>query len=205
MHDLSNTEIMALKAIRNSLVHQGRTPSVRELMNALGYKSPRSAALIIESLMGKNVLRKKEDGTLIFVDRFSSNESRTQTVNVPLVGTVACGQPVLAEEDVEAMIPVSLDLVRPPHKYFLLRAAGDSMDQAGIEDGNFLLVRQQATAETGNIVVACIDGETTVKEFHSHDDVFILKPRSKNLNHQPIILGRNFLIQGVVIKVIPGL
>ena len=205
MNTLSKTEMMALRAIRNSIVHEGRAPSVRELMTALGYKSPRSASIVIDSLISKKLLRKKDDGTLLFLNKFSANDRQTQTVNIPLVGTVTCGLPVLAEENIEAMIPVSVELARPSYRYFLLRASGDSMNRAGIEDGNLLLIRQQPNAQNGDIVVACIDGETAVKEFCKNEEVVILKPRSTNAAHQPIILNSNFLIQGIVIKIIPRL
>jgi len=122
---------------------------------------------------------------------------------VPLVGTISCGIPVLAEENVEAIIPVSIKLARPPEKYFLLRAKGDSMNQAGINDGELLLIRHQTTARNGDIVAALIDGEATVKEFHAAGEIVVLKPHSKNKKHQPIVLTKDFQIQGVVVTAIP--
>ena len=124
---------------------------------------------------------------------------------MPLVGTVACGTPLLAEENIEAIIPVSVKLAKPHYKYFLLKASGDSMDQAGINDGDLVLVRQQPAAEIGDIVVALIDDEATIKEFHVSDETIILKPRSTNKQHKPIILTRGFQVQGIVITSIPNL
>lgn len=204
--NLTEIELKALRAIRNSIAHQGRMPSVRELMFALGYKSPRSAAIVIARLIEKKILRKKDDGGGVLLAESNFNrESQAQTVNVPLVGTVACGIPQFAEENVEAMLPVSVELARPPYRYYFLRASGDSMNLAGIEDGNMLLVRQQSMAHNGDIVIACIDGEVTVKEIYFNDDIVILKPKSTNPVHQPVILSRDFLVQGVMVKVIPGL
>lgn len=203
VQDISNKELEALREIRNSLMHRGRIPSIRELMASLGYRSPRSAAVIYENLIEKGAMRRKRDGNLQLVNGIADESIRAQTVDVPLVGSISCGVPVLAEENVEAMIPVSTKLAKPPAKYFLLRAKSDSMDLKGINDGDFLLIRQQATAQDGDIVVALIDDEATVKEFHSAGETVILKPRSKNKDHQPIVLTKDFQIQGIVVTAIP--
>ena len=202
---MSNRELEAIREIRNSLMHRGKIPSVRELMNSLGYRSPRSAAVIYENLLEKGILRRKRDGNFQFVKGGEEDNVRAQTVDVPLVGMVACGAPMLAEENVQAKIPVSTKLARSPHRYFLLKAQGDSMDQKGINDGDLVLVRQQTTAGNGDIVVALIDNEATVKEFHAAGETVVLKPRSKNKQHQPIVLTKDFQIQGVVVTTIPKL
>jgi repressor LexA len=111
---------------------------------------------------------------------------------------------MLAEENIEAWIPVSVNLARPGGKYYLLRAHGDSMDKAGIRDGDLLLVRQQPQADNGNKIVALINDEATVKEFHREKNVVVLKPRSKNRRHKPIVLTEDFLIQGVVVSTLPS-
>lgn len=202
-HKLKPKESEALKRIRNYFVHLGRLPSVRELTTALGYKSPRSGALIIDSLIKKGFLKKRPDGEIQLLRDINFNyQNHERTVNIPIVGRIACGLPLLAEENVEAMIPVSTKLAHPGSRYFLLRAVGDSMNEAGINDGDFVLVRQQQTANDGDIVVALIDDEATIKEFHRKKDVVILKPRSSNKTHQPIILTSNFMIQGVVVTTI---
>jgi len=200
---ISNKELEALKEIRNSLMLKGRIPSIRELMSSLGYRSPRSAALIYETLTKKGALRRKPNGNLQLVDGISDDTDRAQTVNVPLMGNISCGIPALADENIEAMIPISTRLAKPPEKYFLLRAKGDSMDQKGINDGDLLLIRQQTTAKNGDTVVALIDAEATVKEFQLAGDTVVLKPRSTNKQHQPIVLTKDFQIQGVLITSIP--
>ena len=207
---MTSKELEAVREIRNSLMHIGRIPSMRELMSSLGYKSPRSASLIIDQLIRKGVLRRKETGGLQFVRNLEGDTTRAQTVDVPLIGMVACGMPILAEENVQAMIPVSTKLARPPHRYFLLKAKGDSMDlpgrqagQKGIDDGDLVLVRQQTTAKDGDTVVALIDDEATIKEFRIGGETFVLKPRSRNKQHQPIVLTKDFQVQGVVVTSIP--
>jgi len=196
----------ALKCIRNWLMHHGKAPSIRELMAVLGYKSPRSAALIINDLIEKGILNKKSNGELQLTKQENSDsEYNARTVDVPLVGTVACGLPIFAEENIEAFYPVSLDLVQSDSRYFFLRAQGDSMDKGGINNGDFLLVRQQSSAENGDIVVALINDEATIKEFHRAKNAVILKPKSSNPQHVPIILTSAFKIQGVVIKTLPNI
>ena len=203
---LKPRQIQAIKSIRNWLMRHGKTPSVRELMNSLGYKSPRSASLIIEELIKEGLLKKRSGGEIQLIrDRESDSTSNARTVNIPLVGNVACGLPILSEENIEALFPVSLNIARPGHRYFFLRARGDSMDQAGINDGDLVLVRQQPSAENGDRVVALIDEEATIKEFQKAKGTIILKPKSKNKKHQPIILTIDFQIQGVVVTTIPNL
>jgi repressor LexA len=203
--EISNKELEAVREIRNSLMHRGRVPSIRELMTSLGYRSPRSAAVLYDNLIEKGILRRKRDGNLQFVGGVEDDSVRAQTVDVPLVGSISCGIPVLAEENIEAMIPVSTRLAQPPHKYFLLRAKGDSMDERGVNDGDLLLIRQQPTARNGDMVVALIDDEATVKEFHAAGETVVLKPRSKNKEHKPIVLTKDFQVQGVVVAAIPKL
>src|SRR3989339_558197 len=107
-------------------------------------------------------------------------------VSVPLYDTVSCGQPSLAVSDVKEMVPVSTKFAKPPFKYFLLKAKGDSMNEAGINNGDN--------------VVALIDDEATIKEFYREGEKIVLKPKSTNKAHQPIILTRDFKIQGVVVE-----
>jgi len=202
---LTQKELEAIRHIRNSIMHKGQIPSIRKLMISMGYRSPRSTALIIGSLIEKRVLGRRPDGKLKFIKNLENDRTRAQTVDVPLVGSVACGMPIFAEENIDAMISVSTQLARPPYKYFLLKAKGDSMNKKEIYDGDLVLIRQQTTAENGDIVVALIDDEATIKEIHYSDKTIILKPRSTNNQHKPIVLTRDFLVQGIVVTSIPNL
>jgi repressor LexA len=191
----------ALKHIRNWVMQHGKVPSVRELMTAMYYKSSRSALLLIDELAENGFLEKKDGSVRMIKDLNSENMART--VAIPLVGSVACGTPLLAEENVEAMIPISDLLVRRGNRYFLLKASGDSMNEAGISDGDLILVRQQSLANNGDIVVALIDDEATVKEFFRDGEIVMLLPHSTNKRHQPIIVTSELKIQGVVETAIP--
>jgi len=202
---LTDKEKEAVRSMRSFLMHNGRMPSVRELMSYMKYKYPRSISLLFEQLTRKGILKRKPDGRVQLINNNDKIESNAQTVGVPLLGSVPCGTPDIAEEHIEAVYPVSIKLARPPYKYFLLRAKGDSMDKKGINNGDLALVRQQQTAKNGDSVVALIDGESTIKEFHKTDNAIILKPQSKNKEHRPIILTRDFQVQGVVVTIINGL
>ncbi|MEK7576096.1 MAG: transcriptional repressor LexA [Patescibacteria group bacterium] len=194
----------ALKIIRSSFLKYGRGISVRELTREMDFGSTRTAALLLNGLIKRGVLGRKNDGSLRITKDPVESDINARTVNVPLVGTISCGAPVFAEENIEAHIPISVSLAKPGFRYFLLRASGDSMNKAGIEDGDFVLVRQQPTADNGQRVVALIDDEATVKEIEFTKDVVILKPRSKNKDHQPIILDHDFQVQGVVVATLPA-
>lgn len=199
---LNSKQLEAIRHIRNFLVHYGRSPSVRELMVLMKYNSPSSAAAILDVLIERGIIKRRTNNSLQLLNDPERNINNPRTVDIPLVGTVACGSPILAEQNIETMIPVSESFIKPGHRYFLLRAKGDSMNAVNINDGDLVLVKQQPVAEDGEIVVALIDDSATVKEFHYSKDAIILKPRSKNKEYQPIILTENFQIQGVVIATI---
>ena len=174
-------------------------------MAAMGYKSPRSAQDILEQLRERRVIRKLQSGDYqLMVDPYLGT-ARAQTVDVPLVGSAACGGPILAEENIEGYIPVSIALAKPGSKHYLLHARGDSMDKAGIKDGDIVLVRQQSTANDGERVVALIDDEATIKQYRRSNGVVVLMPRSSSRKHKPIILTGDFQVQGIVVTVIPKL
>lgn len=203
--DLRPVERKALTLIRNRIAHGRSAPSVRELGSALGFSSPRSSADVIDRLIELGYLKRRADKSLQLLRMPEDARDRESTVEVPLVGSAPCGLPLLAEENIEAMIPVSASLARRTQKYFLLRATGDSMTEVGIDDGALVLVRQQPTAEPGDVVVALVDDEATIKELRRSSDAVVLMPRSKNEKHKPIVLRRDFRVQGVVIATLPDL
>ncbi len=192
----------AMRHIRNKIMHTGKFPSVRDLMDAMSYKSPRSAMLLFQELEENGFLEKKSDGGYRFLKDLE-NSNAVRTVSIPLVGTVTCGVPILAQENIEAMIPVATNLAKPGSKYFLLRAKGNSMNEAGINDGDLILAKQQNYAENGQRVIALIDDEATVKEYYNSGDVVRLMPRSTDKAHQQIIVTHDFQIQGIVVAAIP--
>jgi repressor LexA len=199
--NLNEKELKALKCLRNFFMHNGRFPSVREFATELGYSSSRSAYIALSTLIDKGAVRRKEDGQLQLI--FNGDQSiHAQTVDVPLVGVVACGMPILAQQNIEAYFPVSTKFAVPSSRHFLLRAKGNSMDLAGINDGDLVLVKQQATAENKDIVVALVDDTATIKEFHKSHNAILLFPKSSDSSHKPIVLTDDFMIQGKVVTAI---
>lgn len=204
---ISDSDKRVYALIRSRLVHGLGAPTLREINEITGKTSPRSAVLALERLVHAGLVR-RAGGKLRLTSASLAHNSSVSTVDVPLVGSIAAGVPMLAEENVEAVIPVSTALARPGARYFLLRVVGTSMNLARIggvkiDDGSIVLVRQQETADDGSIVVALINDEATVKVLERKNAVVILRPRSSD-PHKPIVLTDNCVIQGVVAAVLPS-
>ncbi|MDP2763134.1 MAG: S24 family peptidase, partial [Enterobacteriaceae bacterium] len=122
---------------------------------------------------------------------------KSKKANIPLVGAIICGQPILAVENIEAYIPY--EVKGNPREYFFLRAIGDSMNKAGIDDGDMVLIKKQQTADPGDKVVALIGNEATIKIFKMDKNKAILEPRSSNPVHKPIYVFEDLQIQGKVV------
>jgi repressor LexA len=197
--NITPKEKALLNELRHHLKMKGESPSVRTLMTALGYKSPRSVTFLLDNLAEKGVIKRKENNELRIIPQKEETADSTETVSIPLVGAVACGSPIFAEENVEMTIPVSKQLAPSADQYFFLRAQGDSMDEKGINDGDYVLIKQQDAARNGELVVALIDDDATIKEYREEYGAIVLKPHSTNPEHKPIILNRDFRIQGVVV------
>jgi len=201
---LEPKELKGLFFIRDTIIYHGKTPSLRTISIHMGFKSPRSASLLIDRLIKKGYLERTPKGNLRLLKEVEGGIQSEQVIELPLVGCAPCGLPLLAEENTEAWIPVSKRIAKPGARYFLLRALGDSMNQRNINDGDLMIVRQQPVAENGDRVVALINDSATVKEFQRKGGKVILMPRSSNPVHKPIILYSDFMIQGVVVDALPN-
>jgi repressor LexA len=166
----------------------------------MGFSSPRSASVVIDELVRGGLLSKRRDGRL---QVRSTSQPGTITVDVPIVGSAPCGTPLLTEQNIEGSVRVDARLAPPPHRYFILRAHGDSMDRAGILDGDLVLVRHTSKAVEGDRVVALVDGESTIKTLRLEGDVVALQPCSTNRSHYPIYATSEIIIQGVVATRLP--
>jgi len=197
-------ELATVKVIRNEIMRSGKVPSIRQVMETMGYRSPQSISRIFDELTKKGVLSRTTDGKCLFNEGVATSSTNPGTVDIPLVGTASCGAPIFAEENIEGYFPISERIAPPSKKHFLLRASGDSMDKKGVYDGDMVLVQKQNVAHNGDLVVALIDDEATIKEFQKHGDMVALRPHSTNPIHKPIILSEEFQIQGVVIKALPA-
>ncbi len=205
LEKLTPKELELLREIRSGLRNLGKFPSVRELMVVMGYRSPRSISVLLEKLEKKGVLQRNFRGNLKLVEEAGIFKNNTETVDIPIVGSAQCGSLAFAEQNIEGFVRVSTILAPRGKRHFLLRAEGDSMNQAGIQPGDLVLVRVQNFAENGDRVVALIDDEATIKEFQRRGEVVVLQPRSDNPQHKPIIVTDSLKIQGVVVATIPSL
>ena len=192
--------------LRDYIRREKIPPTNREILKMMGLKSPRSVAQYFNVLEeGGYIQRGKGARNIKIIKSPYDKTSSSRTVKVPILGYVPCGAPFLAEENIEGRVMVSEKIAKPPYKYFILKAVGDSMNKAGIYSGDLILIRQQVTANNGDIVVALIDDEATIKQLRVHKDYITLEPKSTNVNYCLIVLERDFRIQGVVVRTMPEL
>lgn len=198
---ISQKQSEILEYMKNEILNRGFPPSVREICEAVNLKSTSSVHSHLETLEKNGYIRRdptKPRAIEIVDDNF--NLVRRETVNVPIVGKVAAGQPLLAMENVEGYFPIPSEFM-PNNKTFMLVVEGDSMINAGIFSGDYVLVEQQPTAENGQKVVALVDDSTTVKTFYKEKDYIRLQPENDSMD--PILVGPEqvFQILGKVIGV----
>lgn len=204
MKQLTEKQKKMLNWIKESVDLMGQAPTVRELQMKLGCSSPMGVVAHLNALESKGYIRKVEGkarGIVLVSDE--KGKAPDEMVQVPLVGNVACGMPIWAEEMIEEWIPISSKLVAHTQDVFMLRAKGDSMNQAGIDDGDYIVFKKQNTALPGDKVVVLIGTEATVKRIKFEKDRVIFEPVSSNKEHKPIIpKAGTFMIQGKVIGAI---
>ncbi len=188
------TEI--LQYIKNEILAKGYPPSVREICEAVHLKSTSSVHAHLETLEKNGYIRRdptKPRTIEITDDTF--NLTRRDMVNVPMVGVVAAGEPILAVENIENYFPIPSDMV-PNNPVFMLKVKGESMINVGIFSGDWILVEQQNTARNGDTVVALVEDSATVKTFYKEYDHIRLQPENDTM--EPIIL-KDVTIMGKVI------
>lgn len=196
---ISSKQQEILDYIKNEILNRGFPPAVREICEAVHLKSTSSVHSHLEALEKNGYIRRdatKPRAIEIIDDNF--NLARREVVNVPLVGTVAAGQPILAVENIETYFPVPAEFM-PNEQSFMLRIKGDSMVNAGIFDGDQVLVKQQTSAENGDIVVALVEDSATVKTFYKEDGYYRLQPENDYMD--PILVQDNLQILGKVFGV----
>ena len=195
---ISKKQQEILEYIKNQILQRGFPPAVREICEAVNLKSTSSVHSHLETLEKNGYIRRdptKPRAIEILDDTF--NLTRREMVNVPIIGQVAAGQPILAEENVEDYFPFPAERM-PTKQTFLLKVKGESMINAGILDGDYVLVEQDATASNGDMVVALVEDSATVKTFYKEEGVFRLQPENDFMD--PIIV-KEVSILGKVIGV----
>ena len=187
-----------LEYIKETILGKGYPPAVREICEAVHLKSTSSVHSHLETLEKNGYIRRdptKPRAIEILDDSFQM--LRRETANVPIVGRVAAGEPLLAEQNIEDYFPIPTEFL-PNNQTFLLKVRGVSMINAGILDGDYVLVEQRQTASNGEMVVALIEDGATVKTFYKEEGVIRLQPENDTMD--PIIV-RDVMILGKVIGV----
>ena len=161
-----------LEYIKQEILNKGYPPAVREICEAVHLKSTSSVHSHLETLEKNGYIRRdptKPRAIEIIDDTF--NLTRREVVNVPIIGNVAAGQPILATENIENYFPIPAEYI-PNQNVFMLHVKGESMINAGICDGDNVLVKQQPTASNGDMVVALVDDSATVKTYYKEDGYY---------------------------------
>ena len=187
-----------LEFIKDQILTRGFPPSVRDICEAVHLKSTSSVHSHLETLEKNGYIRRdptKPRAIEILDDTF--NLTRREVTNVPLVGRVAAGEPILAQENIENYFPIPVEML-PNNNTFMLTVKGESMINAGILDGDYVLVEEQHTASNGDMVVALIEDGATVKTFYKEEGMIRLQPENDFMD--PIIV-RDVQILGKVIGV----
>jgi len=193
---ISNKQNEILEFLKSQIINKGYPPAVREICEAVKLKSTSSVHSHLETLEKNGYIRRdpsKPRAIEIIDDEF--NLTRRELVNVPIIGTITAGQPILAVENIDSYFPIPSEYM-PNHDTFMLKVKGDSMVNVGIFNGDKILVQRQTYAKNGDFVVALIGDEVTVKTFYKESGYYRLQPENDTM--EPIIVP-NLDIQGKVI------
>lgn len=185
-----------LEYIKEMILKKGYPPAVREICEAVHLKSTSSVHSHLESLEKNGYIRRdptKPRTIEILDDDFAL--TRREVVNVPVIGTVAAGTPILAEQNIEDYLPIPAEML-PNKEVFMLKVKGNSMIEAGIYSGDKVIVAKQPDAENGNKVVALVDDSATVKTFYKENGHFRLQPENSTMD--PIILDHVKILGKVI-------
>ena len=195
---ISAKQLEILEYIKSQILERGFPPSVRDICEAVHLKSTSSVHSHLETLEKNGYIRRDptKPRAIEILDE-SFNFTRREMVNVPIVGRVAAGEPLLAEQNIENYFPIPMEYM-PNQQTFMLKVRGESMINAGILDGDYVLVEQAQTARNGDMVVALIEDDATVKTFYKEEGIIRLQPENDYMD--PIIV-RDVQIMGKVIGV----
>ena len=183
---ISKKQLEILEYIKSEILRIGYPPAVREICEAVNLKSTSSVHSHLETLEKNGYIRRdptKPRAIEIIDDTF--NLTRREMVNVPIVGQVAAGEPILAEQNITNYFPIPIEFM-PNNETFLLTVKGESMINAGILDGDMVLVESTSVASNGEMVVALVDDSATVKTFYKEEGIYRLQPENDTM--EPIIV-----------------
>ncbi|WP_251859558.1 transcriptional repressor LexA [Clostridium sp. Marseille-Q2269] len=170
--------------IKLQIKEKGYPPSVREICRAVGLSSTSSVHFHLKRLEKEGLI--KRDSSKTRAIEIVDPTSKKEVINVPIIGTITAGNPILAIENIEDIFPLPIDYVKNTKDLFMLKVSGESMIEAGILDGDLAIIEKTDSANNGDIVVALIDNEATLKRFFKESSYIRLQPENKSM--KPIIL-----------------
>ena len=183
---ISDKQRQILEYIKSEILEKGYPPAVRDICQAVNLKSTSSVHAHLETLEKNGYIRRdqtKPRAIEILDEDFNLN--RREVTNIPLIGTVAAGQPILAQQNIENYFPMPVEMA-PNSQCFALRVQGDSMINIGINDGDYVFVKETNSAKNGDLVVALVDDSATVKYFYKENGHIRLQPQNDDM--EPIIV-----------------
>jgi len=200
---LTKRQAEILSFIKTHIQYSGFPPTISEIQEQFSFKSPNAVQEHLKALVRKGQIRRTPNqwrGLELMVSNKNRDEAaQYSTVSVPLIGRVTAGLPVLAEENFEGTISVDRSLVGRATRLFGLHVRGDSMIKAGIYDGDIAIAQQQSVADHGDIIIALLGDEATVKRFYCKNKVIVLQPENNKMQPIRVKEGIDFKILGKVI------
>lgn len=196
MVELSDKQQKILSYIKHSVQSKGYPPSVREIGQAVGLRSSSTVHAHLAKLEDAGVIRRDPTKPRAIEIIDESSWRKKTLIPVPHIGRVTAGQPILAVENVETTYPLPVELIGRDEQVFMLDVSGDSMINAGILDGDYILVKTTPVADNGDIVVAMIEEEATVKRFYKENGHYRLQPENDTM--EPIYANDVFIVGKVV-------
>lgn len=192
--DLSPRQAAVLEFIKQVIDEKGYSPSVREICDAVGLKSPSTVHMHLNTLEELGYIRRnnaKQRALEVVNERIARNvnddgyfsgDVNKEMVGIPLLGTIAAGQPLFADEQIEDIYPLPVDFLNSNDQLFMLRVRGDSMIEAGILNGDLIIVEKTSTVRNGEIAAVLLDDSATVKYFYKETNYYRLEPANSNMS-----------------------
>ena len=203
---MTNNQQKVLSIVKEYFTDFGFSPTLKEIKEMLGVRSINTVVKHLIVLENKGyIVRRKHAKRNIELRNIDLTKIKTYLVSIPVIASVGCDDlSVLADEQHDESLEVEVGLIGDRKNVIAVRAVGNSMNDAGIENGDYILVEKTEISQNGDKIVAIIGDAVTVKRIEKRQDVIILWPQSKDPKYKPIILQEDFKIAGKVICTIPG-
>lgn len=183
MEEIKDKQLEIYEFLKSYTDNKGYPPAVREICEAVGLRSTSTVHGHLKRLEKKGFIKRDptKPRALEIID-----SHKKELLNIPLIGKVTAGEPILATENIEDIFPIPIDYIKHNEELFMLKVSGNSMIKAGINDGDFAIIEKVQTANNGDIVVALIENDATIKTFYKEKDYIRLQPENDAL--EPIIV-----------------